>query len=96
MTNTTKHIIEIKEKISKLEKDFKYGVSKYSGFTINVSYGGNSEIDIDRFQVGTIAHDDEDGKIFYDFILKSLKGSLKFWEDVAKREIEELYNALKQ
>ena len=95
MTNTATQIKEIKRKISKLENDFKRGVAPYTGFTINVCYGGNKQVDIERFEVGTISNPEGDSKLFYDFILNSLRGSLKFWEDIAKREIEELYDSLK-
>lgn len=95
MTETATIIKNIKKKINKLKNDFKRGVPPYQGFTIDLYYGGNSSVDIERFEVGTISHDEGDGKLFYDFILKSLEQSLIYWEKVAKREIEELYESLK-
>ncbi len=96
MTDTAKQIREVKKKIAKLKNDFKRGVSPFFGFTIDISYGGNKHIDIERVCVGSVYNEENDSKKFYDFVLNSLENSLVFWEKTAKREIEELYDALKE
>ena len=96
MKTTAQTIIEIKGKIKKLESDFKRGVPPYQGFTIDISYGGNNCPDIERVSIGSISDEKDVSDIFYNIVLTSLKNSLKFWENVAKREIEELYESLKK
>lgn len=94
MTNIVKQIRETKKKINKLEKDFKRGVPPYHGFNIDLCYGGNKEPDIEKISIGGIACEKETSKIFYDLVLNSLKLNLKFWENEAKKEIEELQKCL--
>jgi len=94
MEDTATHIRHLKDKIYKLEKDFKRGVPPFMGFTIDVFYGGNEEVDIPRFEIGSIAHEEKTGEIFYNLILSSLKASLDHWKNIARIEIESLTKSL--
>lgn len=94
MTKTAEHIKGIKNKIAKLEKDFKRGVPKYFGFTIDISYGGNRHHDIPRVEVGSIADEEQMSQMMYNIAIGSLKNSLKFWKETAEREIKELQESI--
>lgn len=93
-TNTPMRIYKLKEQIKELEKRYKRGVHPADCFTIDICYGGNKETALDRVVIGGVSHDDDTSVLFYNLVLKSLKQSLKFWEDTAKSEIKELYASL--
>ena len=94
MNQTAQYIVSIKEKIQKLEKSYGKGVHKGTSFTVTLFYGGNKEADINRAVVGSIYDDENAGQQLYDLIMRGLKAELKFWEEVAEREIKELNTAL--
>ena len=94
MNQTAQYIVSIKEKIQKLEKSYGKGVHKGASFTVTLFYGGNKEADISRAVVGSIYDDENAGQQLYDLIMRGLKAELKFWEEVAEREIKELNTAL--
>lgn len=94
MNNYINKINRIKEQIDKLEKDFKRGVPLYHGFTLDVYYGGNTEIDLERICIGSISDDKNVSEIFYNLILNSLKNSLAFWKKSAEQELLELTTCL--
>jgi len=94
MNNTPTIIREIREKIKKLEAYSKGGLPPHQGFTIDLYYAGNTRVDVPRISIGSISDDIEVGQIFFNIMLGSLKNSLTFWEDVARKEIEELQNSL--
>ena len=95
MNTTIKIVKRLRTKISKLESDFKRGIPPYQGFTIDISYGGNTGLDIERVCIGSVSDEEGMGEIFYKMVLDSLKNSLKYWEDVAKNELADLTLLLK-
>lgn len=88
------NLTQVKKNIAKLEKQFKNGKVGYNGFTIDIFYGGNKQVDINRVSVGGVGSPEDTGQKLYDLTMECLKGNLKFWEDAAKRDIQELYKAL--
>jgi hypothetical protein len=94
MNSTPTIIKDLKKKISKFERDFKRGVPPYQGFTIDISYGGNKENDIERVTIGSVYHVKEMGETFYNLVLDCMKQSLEQWKKTAQSEIQDLYKCL--
>lgn len=94
MNSTAQHITEIKAKIAKLEKAFPKGVPKGYSMTINLFYGGNKEIDINRVCIGGLYDEETAGNELINLMMRGLKADLKFWEKTAEQEIKELNTAL--
>lgn len=96
MVESVKHINLIKSKIDKLEKQFKRGIGDYAGFTLDVYYEGNREVDVSRVTIGGVANGEGTAKLFYNLVLENLKNSLKFWKGQAEKDLLELTLALKE
>lgn len=94
MNDYVKKINRIRSQIKKLESDFKRGIPPYLGFTIDISYGGNSENDLERIIIGSISDDEDISKKFYEMVLNSLNKSLSFWEKAGEQELIELQKCL--
>lgn len=91
--NTVLMIQAIRRKIAKLEKDFAKGCENQA-FTINISYEGNRETDVERVAIGSISDSPEASTLFLELVLTSLRNSLSFYEKQAAHEIETLQKAL--
>ena len=53
MNSTVRHIKELKSKIEKLKNFQKRGIVE--GFTIDLSYGANKDININRVECGDVS-----------------------------------------
>lgn len=95
MNESVAQIKAHRRKIAKLEKDFNYGKARFpSGFTIDIYYGGNREVDVERINIGSFCDPDGTAKTLYEMALKSLKNGLDFWIDAAKKDLAELHGVL--
>jgi hypothetical protein len=94
MNDYVKNINIVRSQIKKLESDFKRGIPPYFGFTIDISYGGNSENDLERITIGSVSDDEDISKRFYEMVLNSLNKSLSFWEKAGEQELIELQKCL--
>lgn len=94
MVNTAEQLVKYKAIKEKLTKNFPKGKTEWLGFTIDISYGGNKEPDIERFCLGGIAGEKEVGDAFLALLLKSADDNIAFWEDCVKRDMKELEASL--
>lgn len=93
MVNSAEQLVKYKKILAKLQKDFPKK-STYKSFTINVFYGGNKEVDIQRVTIGGASNDLSMGNDFYNLLVQSVQDNISFWEGCVKRDLKELEDAL--
>lgn len=94
MIESAKQLKKYKEILKKLEKDFPKQRVGYTGFTIDVSYGGNKEADLKRVIISKSV-DDSSAQELLDIVVKSVRVQIDFWERAVLQDIKNLEKALK-
>jgi len=94
MIESANQLIKYKKLLKKLEKDFPKQRVEYTGFTIDVSYGGNKEADLKRIIISK-SLDDSSAQELLDIVVKSVRVQIDFWERVVLQDIKNLEKALK-
>lgn len=89
--NEIRKIEQLLKGISKLEK-----FHEVSGFTIDISFGGNTEANIQRIEIGTGLQDAQSGKIFKTLVIKCMQESLAWYVKRAKEEATEINKFLEE
>ena len=95
MVQSASQLTKYKKILKKLEKDFPKGKVGYSGFNIDVCYGGNEEPDIQRVNLGGVANDHKISQEFLDLLLQTTKDNIDFWQKFVLMDIKELEDSLK-
>ena len=96
MIESAKQLTKYKNILKKLKKSFPKGKTNWQGFTIDISYGGNKDIDIKRVCLGGIASEKELGDEFLNLLIKSTEDNITFWQKSVVRDLQELENSLKE
>ena len=95
MIHSAKQLLKYKQIKESLKKQFPKGKAGYTGFTIDVSYGGNKEVNLKRINLGGIASDLSVNQEFLDMLTKVVEDNISFWENTVKLDIQQLENSLK-
>ena len=96
MVNTATQLKKYKDLKAKINKDFKGKGAGYMGFTIDICYGGNKEVDLKRVSLGGIACKDGMSNDFLSMIREAIDGNIDFWQKQVLRDIQTLEESLKQ
>lgn len=95
MITSAEQLSKYKAIKEKLKKSFPKGAG-YTGFTVNIFYGGNKEVDISRVSVGGVASEQGRSDEFLTLINKSVDDNIDFWQKCVIRDIKELEESLKK
>lgn len=93
MVNSAIQLKKYKKILAKLEKDYP-NKNPVMGFTVNLCYGGNKEVDISRIELGGVSSRPNLNKEFLALIFQAVEDNIKFWTDCVERDIKELKHSL--
>jgi len=91
--NSAEQLIRHKKIKEKLEKVFPKGKANYTGFTIDVSLGGNEDLDFERIVISYLAGGSINQE-FLEVLIKAVDSQIEFWKDAAEKDVEKLKKSL--
>lgn len=92
--DSANNLIKYKEQLAKLEKQFPKRKVSYTGFTIDVSLGGNKKPDFDRVNIGGVAAPEGAAQQFLDLMFANIEANIVYWEGAVMRDMNKLTEAL--
>ena len=95
MVNTGEQLKKYKAIRDKLKKTFPKGAG-YTGFTIDICYGGNKEPDIKRVSLGGVSSDPKINQEFLTIVTQAVEDNIDFWQKAVRRDIKQLEESLNQ
>tara|TARA_R110000822_G_scaffold36734_3_gene103191 strand:+ start:687 stop:974 length:288 start_codon:yes stop_codon:yes gene_type:complete len=95
MVNTGEQLKKYKAIRDKLKKTFPKGAG-YTGFTIDICYGGNKEPDIKRVSLGGASSDPKINQEFLTIVTQAVEDNIDFWQKAVRRDIKQLEESLNQ